>query len=112
MIPTARIITAGRGEWTEGLQNPATRAEYLHVSSKLVHDNWGLRDALSCADTHYEILANSVGYGQAVDPACDMKISFFDADKIRREIPHSVYGYHIFTIEHDGKYYSIVMLPS
>lgn len=110
VIPTVRIITGRVGEHTEAMQNPTIRAEFVPTSSKLVQDNRGLREAMSCADKNYEILANSKGYGTPADPGCDMKISWFDFEMIKREMPHSLYRANFFSIEHDGKYYSMVML--
>ena len=99
LIPTVRIAPQ---------RSPYPDA-YVPISSKLVQENTGLREALSCADASYEIAANSIGYQATA--GCDMKITWFDAAKMKSDIPHSIYGYSIFTIEYDGKYYMIYVHP-
>lgn len=112
VIPTVRIFMGRSGEWTEAVQNPIRRAEYLPISSKLVQDNAGLREALSCADERYEILVRSKGYGTPTGQVCDERISMYDADMIKREIQYSVYGYSHYRIEYDGKYYFLIIPPA
>lgn len=112
VIPTIRIISHRVGDSTQMVQDPVKRAEFVTISSKLVHENGGLMEVLSCADTNYAINIKSKGNAPSVDPGCDMKISFFDIGKIRKEIPHSIYGYSQFMIEYDGKYYMLIILPA
>jgi hypothetical protein len=110
VIPTARIVSQRIGEHTETMQNPVSRAEFIHISSELVQENRGLREALSCADIHHEANLRAPGYAIPMDPACDMKISWFDFEMIKREIPHSLDRLTWFKVEYDGKYYWIVHL--
>lgn len=107
VIPTARIVSQRIGEHTQTLQNPVTRGEFYHISQRLVEENAGLREALSCADIS---AAESAGPSNISGRTCDMKISWFDFEMIKREIPYSVDGSTTFKIEYDGKYYWIVYL--
>lgn len=102
VIPTVRIFPQRIGEHAEILQNPVTKAEFYQVSSKLVQENKGLRDALSCADS-------TIGTGTGYLPPneCELKISWFNFEMMKREIPYSMDGDYFFQIEYDGKYYWI-----
>jgi hypothetical protein len=105
VIPTARITAQRIGEHTEIIENPATRAEFTHVSSGLVQGNRGLREGLSCADISYD---ETVGLVPGRN--CDMKISWFDFEVIKRNIPNSLDSSTDFKIEYEGKYYWITHL--
>ena len=113
VVPTIRINSQRVEDSTQLVEDPVKRANFVHISSKLVQDNTGLRQELSCADTRYEFnLKATGGYSVPAMDGCDDRISFFDAYMIRKEIPYSSYGYSQFMIEYDGKYYMLIMLSA
>jgi hypothetical protein len=102
VIPTGRIIVSRFPDQSDN--------EFIPVSPQFVQSNRGLQAALSCADYHYDILKRAPGYTQPTMGGCDMKISWFDFQMIKNEIPPSQYEAHIYWIEYDEKHYVIVTL--
>ncbi|AIF82156.1 hypothetical protein NTE_00072 [Candidatus Nitrososphaera evergladensis SR1] len=89
--------------------------DYTHISEELIMNNRGLRTALECADSHYEILKRTGSQTQnpiSADPSCETKISAYDASMIKSQIPvFSLDGHYLYQVEHEGKYHTILMLP-
>lgn len=112
VIPTVRMFTQRMGDSTQLVQDPTRRAQFVHVASKLVQENTGLRKELACADSNYDINSNIGGYAIAVSDVCDNRISFFDAYMIRTEVQYSNYEYSQFMMEYDGKYYMLIIPPA
>jgi hypothetical protein len=80
--------------------------EFTPVSAQLVHENKGLREAVSCAESRFEILKNSPGYSIPVDDVCYVKISWSDFEMIQDTIPLSQLTQR-YDIVYDEKYYLI-----
>jgi hypothetical protein len=117
---SGKLIAIRSGEWTEGLQDPVRRAQFISVPTAVLDSNPKLVEVLEGADKNYEILVNSVGYGMPVDPAFDVSITEAEANSLVSAMAgvsssqsvqdNYVSEYHRLDLENNGKYYLVTIM--
>jgi hypothetical protein len=108
VVPTQRVFSMR-------IQEVARSDDFARISGEVAMSNRGLRAALECADSHYEIVKRAGSPTQnimPVDAGCETKVSAYDASMIKSQIPvFSLDGQYIYHVEYGGKYYTVLMLP-
>lgn len=117
---SGKLIAIRSGEWTEDLQDPVRRAQFVSVPIAVLDSNPKLVEVLEGADKNYEILVNSVGYGMPVDSGFDVSITEAEVNTLVSSMAggsasqsvqdNYVSEYHRLNLENNGKYYRVTIM--
>ena len=116
---SGKMTAIRSGEWTEAMQNPVMKAQYVPISQTLVDVDPKLKVALEGADRRYEILANAKGYSTSVDQAEEVELTEEEANNLISILPpghetqrvqdETISKYDRVFVELDGKYYILTI---